>query len=255
MAEAEAKTKSNDDDNIIPVRPLLKVWCAVHRSQLAWHSVSESVVEVKHCFQNLISLVSYFHTSGIKTRELRELAEGKGFDLLRLPTVFEVRWTEFSLTLMNAVLTSWQALTTFLQTSKEVSARGHFNFSTSYSKLKVFAFLADLLFIFARFQKRLQSDTTTILDMQDAFTNIKSRINELKQKPLLGGWQETLANSVIKTEGILYLKGIKLSENRRRREHHHLFVSDKRDCVQLYAMRLLRASLNFIVHDSPQMKN
>jgi len=132
---------------------------------------------------------------------------------------------------MNAVLTSWQALTTFLRTSKEVSARGHFNFLTSYSNLKVLTFLADLLFIFARFQKRLQSDTTTILDMQDAITNIKSRINELKQKHLLCRWQETLANSVIESEGILYLKGIKLSENRRRREHHHLFVSDKRDCA------------------------
>jgi hypothetical protein len=233
MAEAEATSNSTSSDHIMPVLPLLKVWCAVHRSQLVWHSVSATVIEVKHCFQNLISLVSYFHTSGVKTRELRELAEGKGFNLLRLPTVFDVRWTEFSFTLMNAVLTSWQALTTFLQNSKEVSARGHFNFLTSYSNLKVLAFLADLLFIFARFQKRLQRDTTTILDMQDAVTNIKSRVNELKQKPLIGGWQETLANSVIESEGILYLKDIKLSEseNKRRREQHHLFVSDKRDCA------------------------
>ena len=36
--------------------PLLKIWCAVHRSALAWNSVSSSVVEV-----NQLTLASYFH--------------------------------------------------------------------------------------------------------------------------------------------------------------------------------------------------
>jgi len=39
--------------------PLLTVWCAVHRSQLAWVKVSDSVGEVKHLF----NLLEFRHTS------------------------------------------------------------------------------------------------------------------------------------------------------------------------------------------------
>jgi len=34
-----------------------------------------------------------------------------------------------------------------------------------------------------RFQKHLQSDATTLLDMQDAVNNVQSQIAELTQKP------------------------------------------------------------------------
>jgi len=207
---------------------LLKVWCAVHRSQLAWHSVSESVIELKHCFQNLIRLVLYFHTSGVRNREMKKIAEENVFNLIRLPTVFEVRWTEFSFTLLNAVLTSWQALVTFLQNSKEVSARGHYKFLTLVSNLRLLAFVADVLFVFGRFQKRLQSDKTTLIDMHFAVAHVQSALVALKQKPLLGGWQETFEESATETDGDLFLKGIQLSAATKRREQHHLFVTDKR---------------------------
>jgi len=61
------------DENKI-VMPLLTVWCAVHRVQLAWETVSIAVVEVKHCFQRLISISSFFHTSAVQTCELKKLA-------------------------------------------------------------------------------------------------------------------------------------------------------------------------------------
>jgi hypothetical protein len=81
--------------------PVVKIWCAVHRSQLAWQSVSETVIEVKHCFQQLFGLVSYFYTSGVGTRELKKLAAENHFELRSLPTVYEVRWTEFSYALLD----------------------------------------------------------------------------------------------------------------------------------------------------------
>lgn len=225
---AQCETDKKCSENVAPL-PLLKVWCAVHRSQLAWHSVSDTVTEVKHCFQNLVSLVSYFHTSGVRSRELKKVADDNALKILRLPVVFEVRWTEFSYTLLNAVLTSWNALTTYLMRSSEVAARGHSKFLTSHSNLQLLSFLADLLFLFARFQKRLQSDATTLLDMKDAVSNVLCQISELKGKPLIGGWQETLERSVTVDNGEIVLKGIQLSEHTRRRVNHHSLVSDKRD--------------------------
>lgn len=52
LAKSETDSKSSEHMIPVPPLPLLKVCCAVHRSQLAWHSVSESVTEVKYCFQS-----------------------------------------------------------------------------------------------------------------------------------------------------------------------------------------------------------
>src|SRR6218665_3889517 len=168
----ESELRSSQSAELCPSLPLVKVWCAVHRSQLAWQSVSETVAEVKHCFQSLISLVTYFHPSGVRSRELNELAAEKHFQLRHLPTVYEVRWTEFSYALLNAVLVSWQALVSYFQQSKDVAAKGHFSFLTSFPNLQLLVFLADVLFIFAQFQKRLQSDSTTLIDMHESVSNI-----------------------------------------------------------------------------------
>jgi len=164
---------------------------------LAWHSVSETVTGVKHCFQNLIGLVAYFHTSGVRTRELKKLATDNHLKLLRLPTVYEIRWTEFSYALLNSVLVSWKSLVTYFQKSNDVAAAGHMNFLTSFPNLQLLVFLADMLFVYARFQKRLQFDSTTLIDMNDAVTNVMSTVNSLKNQPLIGGWQETILQSVV----------------------------------------------------------
>ena len=42
------------DDEIIP--QLLTIWCAVHRSNLAWEAVRASVQEIAHLFQELVAI-------------------------------------------------------------------------------------------------------------------------------------------------------------------------------------------------------
>ena len=211
------------------VQPLMKIWCAVHRSQLAWQSVSASVVEIKHCFQNLVSLVTYFHTSGVRTRELKQMAKEKKMALNRLPKVFEIRWTEFSYSLVNSVLVSWSALVAYLSQSNDKAAKGHLNFLTSHANLQLLSFLADVLMVFAKFQKRMQSDSTTLFDMHNAVTSVTANISALKQKPLAGGWQETLLEHLHEKDGDIFLNTTKLWIFERRRKEHHLFVTDKRD--------------------------
>ena len=210
-------------------KPFLKIWCGVHRAQLAWHSVTDTVVEVKYLFQNLANLVTYFHSSGVRTRELKQLAEENNFQLLHLPSTYEVRWTQFSYTLVNAVLVSWQALASYLRQAQEKSANGHFQFITNYSNLKLLTFLADILFVFARFQQRLQRDSTTLIDMHEAVNNVQTVIASLRDKPLLGGWQETFLQSLHESEGKPNLKGFELLNPAKRRLEHHRFVTDKRD--------------------------
>ena len=146
-----------------------------------------------------------------------------------MPTVYEIRWTEFSYALLNSVLVSWKSLVTYFQKSNDVAAAGHMNFLTSFPNLQLLVFLAYMLFVYARFQKRLQCNSTTLIDMNDAVTNVMSTVNSLKNQPLIGGWQETILQSVVDNDEGKFLNGVHLSIPVARRQRHHFYVSDRRD--------------------------
>ena len=57
--------------------PLLKIWCAAHRSNLAYKDVAKSVTEVK-IVSDIVSVGSYFHVSGVRTHDLKATAESNG---------------------------------------------------------------------------------------------------------------------------------------------------------------------------------
>ncbi|CAB3991771.1 Hypothetical predicted protein [Paramuricea clavata] len=86
--------------------PLLKVWCIAHRTDLPWKAVSNIVTEMKFLFSIIVAIASYFHSSGVRSRELREVAEANGFQLRELPKLFEVRWSEFNSSLFESILVS-----------------------------------------------------------------------------------------------------------------------------------------------------
>ena len=87
---------------------------------------------------------------------------------------------------------------------------------------------------FSRFQKKIQSDNVTLLDIQREVTLVKTSICSLQKTPLLGGWVSSLeaqSQLVESDERSFYmLKGIELtSDEPRRRRGHHLFVTDRRN--------------------------
>ena len=211
--------------------PLLKIWCCVHRSNLAWHSVSDSVSDVSHIFQHLIGMCTFFRKSGLRSRELHDMAEKYGLHLMKLPKVFEVRWTEFTSNLLNAILSSWNVLVLFFQNSEEKSASGFLRFLTNIDTLELIAFLADTLTVFSRYQQQLQSDSVTILDMDKLTANVKVKLNSLKATPLLGGWVATLQEQMVQSEEDLemYLKDVKLQKKARRATERNKFVTEGRE--------------------------
>ena len=68
--------------------PLLKIWCAVHCSQLAWKNVTENVDEL--LIQELKSLSTYFHTSGVRTRERQAIGNEYKLTVRRYPEYFQI---------------------------------------------------------------------------------------------------------------------------------------------------------------------
>lgn len=186
--------------------------------------------EIKKIIDTCTSISTYFHNSGIRTRELKEKAEEKKLPLLRLPEYHEVRRTEFSLQLVNAILKSWQALIIYFQDSKDAEAKGYFHFLSDKGNLQLLTFLADVLEIMSRCQKNLQKNNISLIDMMQFVKSTGEQLSSLLYSPLLGGWVSALESEIeTLAEDECKLKGIFLTVHTRRLATHNLFVSVRRN--------------------------
>jgi len=235
------KYRSLDENSI----PLITIWCAAHRSNLAWKDTSNSVSEVQHLVLTLTGLSTFFHTSALRSRELENIAKVNDCKLLRIPKFFQVRWTEFSFSLVNSVLVSWHALVLFFQTSKEKESKGFLKFLTNIDNLRLLCFLADTLLIFSRYQQKIQSDFITILDLTKETEFVVKRLRTLCTNNLLGGWVNSLESQLKENK----LKGIQLTgadTPKKRRTQHHLFVTDSRNVTSV-CNELVESLANFLL--------
>ena len=137
--------------------PLLKIWCVVHRSQLAWKNVTENVDELKILIQELKSLSTYFHTSGVRTRERQAIENEYKLTVRRYPEYFQIRFTEFLHELADSHLASWNATILYFDKNvQESEARGFLTFMKDKFKLQLTDFVADVLAVFKRYQKTIR---------------------------------------------------------------------------------------------------
>jgi hypothetical protein len=219
--------------------PLLKSVCAVHSSALAYKDLCRSVPEVPALISTLSGLSTFFHTSARKTTELHQVAEDNNLTIRRFPRFFEVRWSEFTSSLINSVLVSWRALMVYFNTSKQnsktsVSDSSRFQkFLTNLDNIKLMCFLADLLYLLKIFQKKLQSDNFCIVDLKPQLGVFQNKLENLDETMMLGGWEEVFAKDVKLVDGKSILFDVHLWSQQRRRQTANLFVSDKRDFVAI----------------------
>ena len=218
--------------------PLLKSVCAVHSSALAYKDLCKSVPEITHLVSTLSGLASFFHSSTRTTGELARVARESCLTLRRFPAYFEVRWTEFSSSLIDSILCSWRALMAYLsyfstvkQSCKSTTADGA-RYQKSLSCLdnvRLMCFLADLLFLLKKFQKRLQSDDIAITDIRPQLEAFKQKLLNLESTPLIGGWEDVLQKEEKIVDGKTTMFEVELWTKPRRRESVHQYVTDKRD--------------------------
>jgi hypothetical protein len=190
--------------------PMLKSVCAVHSSSLAFHDTCKSVTELKSLITELASLSTYFHTSARRTAELVQIVDAHGLTVRHLPSYYEVRWAEYSSSLLQAVLNSWRALVAYFTAQESVRERDLPQFKkslTNHDKVKLMCFLADLLFLLANFQKKLQRDSLTIVDIKPELEVFTQKLNLLTGTPLIGGWEETFQQSVVNDNSVTTLYG------------------------------------------------
>lgn len=98
-----------------------------------------------------------------------------------LLTLYNKRlYNKFSFSLLKNVLISWEALVLyFMKYPKNADAVGFLRYLTSVNNLKLFAFLADVLFVYQRFQKMIQSDRLTIISLMSNIASLKKKLEKM----------------------------------------------------------------------------
>jgi len=224
----EERKASPAEQNTSP--PLVTIWCAVHRSSLAWKAVTQSVLEIKHLIDTSASISTYFHESGLRTREIKMVAKKNELKLRRFPRYFEVRWCEFTHSLLDKILTSWSCLILYFdERSKDEkenaktksTCRGYYQFLTKEENIKLMANIADMLSVYSHFQKRMQSDSLTVVDIPQATHSVKTQLEQLKTQSLIGGWMckftENLKDRNEEENSVLW-HGIKLQAKTKKKK-------------------------------------
>lgn len=132
---------------------------------------------------------------------LRKLKDDN-IKLMALPTMYEVRWCEYTHQLFDTMLSSWECVVRYFEEVSDPVGKPLGNRLLRYEHLKMMAFITDLLLVFKILQQRLQSDSLKPISMHSYVTTFKSTIAAMRSQPLLGGWEEKLEQEIQVTDGV-----------------------------------------------------
>jgi len=164
---------------------------------------------------------------------LKQIALEEQKTMYTLPKYFDVRWTEFTFNLLLNILRNWRIFVKYFTLKKQdkdnkIKAEGFLKNLTDVNKLKLLCFFVDLGYLYSRFQKQIQSDDVIIYDIAEKINALIKAIENLRDHPLLGGWESILENEIEKTDvesendhSNIMLKGIQLYEKKSLQDCFH----------------------------------
>lgn len=170
--------------------PLLKSICAVHSTANAYKDLCKSVPEIDHLVKKLSGIATFSHASAKHTTDLEKVGAKEGLTVRRIPKYFEVRWSEFTAALLDAILCSWQALAKFCEEQHDTEGNKFLKLLANKDNILMMCFVADLLFLLKVFQKKLQRDSLIIVDIESEAEKFQKSLDKLGTRSLLGGWEE-----------------------------------------------------------------
>ncbi|XP_055308946.1 uncharacterized protein LOC129572859 [Sitodiplosis mosellana] len=108
---------------------------------------------------------------------------------------------------------------------------GYYNYLTTERNLELLAFLTDILRIFQRCHKKLQSNDLTIASLVRPLNLLRNALEDLKQNPLLGGWKKALNEEIVVGEDEkVFLKEVELAQKETIWNYHQFFCDTKSLC-------------------------
>jgi len=102
---------------------LMKIWCGVHRSQLAFKDMTVGVPEAAHIIADCKTVTSFYNASAVRTKDIRNVAKDIGATYIQFPSVNDIRFTEYSYKLLSAVLGNHKSMVTHLSSVDTADAK------------------------------------------------------------------------------------------------------------------------------------
>lgn len=93
--------------------PLLKIWCSAHRAELAWKAMTNHVLEISKLLRTLNAIASYIHFFSVRARDLEKIASENQLGVMKIPKLFNIRWSEYTHNVIRSIIVSWKALILF----------------------------------------------------------------------------------------------------------------------------------------------
>lgn len=193
--------------------------------------------------RKVISVSSYFHQSGEKTRLLDEIAADKNLNKpLHYPQHFEIRWSEFTHNLLYVFLRNWNAMMWHFKSAKET---GFENLWLSRDRVYLAAFVCDVLTVLKTFQKTFQLSTISILHLPSKKSKLIEDLIMLKNTSLENGWEElVLKETITSNDGSISLRDHKLKTNNTLRSGPFTFSTENRKEIIEYLIENLNEYLD-----------
>lgn len=201
--------------------PLIKIWCSAHRAELAWKDAAKDVRQVGKVLSTLTSISTYFHFSAFRTAELKNIAKDNAIPVRKLPKLFEVRWSQFTFSLVRNVLLSWKCLVLYFnENRRDAACAGFHRYLTKWDNLRIIGLLGDILFKFSKFQKKLQSERLTLISMEKFVSDLVNSLAAMSTSPMVGGFESQLTAQVTTDpDGKMYYKEIEVTSSSRSRRN------------------------------------
>jgi hypothetical protein len=231
-----------------PNLPLLKIWCAVHRTQLAYKDMAKSVPEVHHITSDCACVGTFYRSSAVKTKGIKAASEKLKVPVVQFPAVTDIRFTEYSYKLMVSVLQNYGPMISHLQTIDTPEAKGILCKWLDEDTLQLTAVLTDALFLYKRFQKLIQSDNLNIFDLESARDHCISNLTKLLQRPLPGGQEENihLVNKDDPYSSRTFADVALVRCTDRKKGRHNLFVTSRHRDVTAVKKEIVMSLVNFL---------
>ena len=190
-------------------RNVMCIWCACHRSSLAYKSMFKEVDEVRILLQDCRSVATFFRTSGIRTLELNKTCESMSVKFLHFPQFKEVRMTEFTCDLVATMIRNLPGCLKYWQqrseddietSSDRRQMHGFLRTWSNVDKLKLLHTLFDASEVVERLQKRLQFTFANLEDVSAVKTWALTCLEAMLKDPVSGGKEESFLSSLTEVE-------------------------------------------------------
>jgi hypothetical protein len=132
-----------------------------------------------------------------------------------------------------------------MQNSKDKESKGFLLLLTNKDTIYLLAFLANVLVVFSRYQKTIQSDKITVLDLVKHTESVVNKLKSLNLINLVSGWVDVLEDELKSIDGKT-LKDIKLIDFQEKQKFRHNFYITENRSVSAICHEILEILANFL---------